>query len=85
MSTSSEKRLLEAARRCDGAAIEEIVAGGKTNLDAVDQVGINFRDRKNDHLVDYPIRFDTVIKLPILYFKGSPVEISTHHRGFAAS
>ena len=44
MSTSSEKRLLEAARRCDGAAIEEIVAGGKTNLDAVDQVGSNFRD-----------------------------------------
>lgn len=39
MSTSSEKRLLEAARRCDGDTIEETVVGGKTNLNVVDQVG----------------------------------------------
>ena len=40
MSRSSERRLLEAARRCDGRAIEEIVRAGKTNLNAVDQVTV---------------------------------------------
>ena len=38
MSITPEKRLLEAARRCDGAAIEVIAKAGRTNLDAVDQV-----------------------------------------------
>ena len=55
MSITPEKRLLEAARRCDGAAIEVIAKAGRTNLDAVDQVNIFKLECVHGHIL---IMFD---------------------------